>query len=201
MKRIWVLAALVCLLVSGCKRIYPNEYIHVAEHNAPYAYKDDSSQEQVPRTPTASDYYALRSVLSGFVASGVEHGLVQLVSYRGDEEQDLKRVTVYLTEEDPICAYAIDYITLERTQTEEGSLVSVDAVYRRSVGEIESIQFVRGNDAALGIMRNAMTQFHSSATIRILCRSFRRFPPLSIRIPAMYGWWRCASATRRTVRP
>lgn len=169
MKRILAAELLLCLLLCGCKRIYPNEYLKLTEHKAPYAYKNDSSDGQndaVP-TPVVSDYYALRSALSGFVTEGVEHAQVQMENYRGDEEQDINRVKVYLTEEDPICAYAIDYISLERKQNEDGWLITVDAVYRRSVREIESILFVRGNAAAAESMRSAMTQFQNSVTVRI----------------------------------
>lgn len=169
MKRIFAAVLLLCLLLCGCKRIYPNEYLKISEHNAPYAYKQDSSdgQNNAAPTPEVSDYYALRSALTGFVTTGVEHGQVQMRNYRGDAEQDINRVKIYLTEEEPVCAYAIDYINLERRQNEDGWLLTVDAVYRRSVREIESILFVRGNSAALEAMRSSMTQFQNSVTVRI----------------------------------
>ena len=169
MKRITAAFLALCLLLCGCRRIFPNEYIRLSEHNAPYAYKGDTAEKptQAVRSPVVSDYYALRSVLMGYVTSGTEHGQVRMEKYRGEPEQDLKRVKTYLTEEEPICAYAINYITLEQKPTEEGWLVSVDAVYRRSVRQIESIIFVRGNDAADETLHDALTQFQNTVTVRI----------------------------------
>ncbi len=171
MRRLIALSAMLCLLLCGCERLYPREYLQLSEHNSPYAYKVDptepTGENPTVRTPVVSDYYALRSVLSGYVMTGVQHGQVRMEKYRGDEEQDVIRVNEYLTREDPLCAYAIISIHLDHRPTENGWLVSFDASYRRTVHELESIEFVRGNEAAAVILQDALNEFRTRSTVRI----------------------------------
>lgn len=172
MKRpiLWILILVFSLLISGCAGWNTDVYISVAEHDAPYAYHPETTEaaeETEPPIPTASNYYQMRTILQGFVTSGVEHGQLILSSYDGDLEEDIKKVTRYLTTEDPVSAYATDYLACERKPYGAGWLVTVNAVYRRSVSEIQAIQPVRGTDAAYQKMLDALIQQNGSVTLQI----------------------------------
>ena len=173
MKR-WFLivsCALLCAaLMAGCRRLYPDESLSVKEHNAPFAFRETTAAPTETADPpmlTASNYYELRSVLRSFVSDGVEHGEVFVRSYSGNLEDDLKKLIRYLTEEDPVSAYATDYVSCERMSMDGGWMVSVNAVYRRSVGEIREIQPVRGSEEALSRMLDALRRQENSVTLQV----------------------------------
>ena len=169
MRRLMPMLAALLLVLTGCRGLYPSEYLYQAEHEAPYAVKE--VETTVPETeaplPTAADYYELRDVIRSFVLNGTEHGQIRVTEYGGDLEQDLRQVTRYLTNQDPISSYATDYISCEREEIGDGWLIRVDAVYRRSANEIASIRFVRGREAAVQAMYAALRDLQSSVTLQI----------------------------------
>ena len=172
MKRfvLWLLIAALTVCFSGCAGWNANEYVSVVDHDAPYAYHPEATEaaeETNPPIPTASNYYQMRTILRGFVISGVEHGQLILTDYEGELEGDLKKVTRYLTAEDPISAYATDYLACERKSYGSGWLITVNAVYRRSVSEIQAIQPVRGTDTAYKKMLDALIQQNGSVTLQV----------------------------------
>lgn len=162
---------LVCLMLGGCKRLYPVDSLYVNEHNAPYAFKETTqavTEPTEPPVPTATDYYGLRNIMYGFVTGGVEHGQIYVPTYEGKLEEDLKKLVHYLTAVDPVAAYATDYINCERSQVLGNAwMISMDAVYRRSVSEIEAISPVRGDESAVDRMVEALRQQESSITLQV----------------------------------
>lgn len=169
MKRVWTVVLLLALALAGCKGVIPNEYLSVSDHDDPFSYRETTEpvEETEAPIPSASNYYSMRTVLQSFVTGGVEHGQLWLVNYDGDVEQDLKRVIKYLTTEDPVAAYATDYINCERYAYRGDWMVSVDMVFRRSAREIEAIEPVRGVESALARMIDALSQGQSSVTLQI----------------------------------
>ena len=172
MKRQYLCFLFILLLVcSGCSRLLPKDDLFVAEHDDPFSYKEETeppeTEETEPPIPSAGNYYTMRSIIQEYVNQGVEHGQLLLQQYEGDIDQDLRRVVKYLTTEDPVVAYATDYLYCERYPYRDGWLVSVDVIFRRSVSEIQAIEPVRGNEAAMEKLLDAMTQLQSSLTLRI----------------------------------
>lgn len=174
MKRLLPLLLALCLLLTGCRgiynRLFKNEYLSLSEHDAPFALRETTeapTEAAEPSTPAAGDYYQMRSILTSFVTSGVEHGEILLTDYDGDVEQDLKRVVRFLTTQDPICAYAVDFVSYERFESEKGWRICFNMVFRRSTGEIASIEPVRGNETAVRRMREALLQQQSSLTLQV----------------------------------
>ena len=165
----WVPLLALCLLLTGCRELYKNEYLSLSEHDAPFAFRETEAPEETAdsATPTASNYYSMRSILTSYVAGGVEHGEILLTDYDGEVEQDLKRVTRFLTTQDPVSAYATDFVSYERYESDRGWLVTFNMVFRRSTGEIASIEPVRGNEAAVRRMLDALSQQQSALTLQI----------------------------------
>lgn len=164
-KRIFPLL-LAALLLAGCSAYQSAEYLNVQEHVDPFSYKE-SETEAVDEPMTASTYYDLRSALTTLMTEGTEHAEIQIVRYSGNLDNDLKRVVDYLTQTDPVGAYAIDYINYEASATGEKTVVNFDLVYRRSASEIAAIRSVRGNDQADQILYTALEEFAPSITLQI----------------------------------
>lgn len=169
------LAILVMCLCSGCNRLFGDDYLSVRQHYDPYAYKEETAPtesetetERETLIQSVSSYYEMLGLLRRFVTEGVEHGQFLLTeSYAGDREEALSEAFVAMRTEDPLGAYAIDYMEYEHTQQAEGWLVTVDAVYRRSTSEIEAIRSVRGNDRAMELITETLDQLGASITLRI----------------------------------
>ena len=60
-------------------------------------------------------YKSLKNALRTLVQNGVEHGVIHTSQYSGDVEEDLPAAVYEFSREDPIGAYAIDYITHDCT--------------------------------------------------------------------------------------
>ena len=165
-----LLLALLCLL-SGCGFI-SDSYVSVTEHYDPYAYKEETEPgetEPPDEEPlqTVGNYYSMLELLRSFVTEGVEHGQFLFGQFSGDREETLKDAFYAIKYEDPVGAYAIDYIEYSHTQQNNAWLVTVDTVYRRSASEIQAIQSVRGNDRALRQIYDTLDQNGAAVTLQI----------------------------------
>ena len=171
MKMRWIIPGLALLLLTGCGLVQ-NSYLSVEEHYDPYAYHEETqpSTEPEPTEPTlqnAASYFAVKSILRGFVTEGVEHGSFLYAQSSGDVDETLRRAFNDVKTEDPIGAYAIDYMEYTRHRNGDGWLVTVDAVYRRSASEIDAIRSVRGNDAALELIHQTIDQLGTAVTLQV----------------------------------
>lgn len=166
MKRMLVLL-LAVLLLSGMTGCRSAEYLHIQEHVDPFSYKETTAEETEEQRLSASDYYSLRSVLLSVMTEGTEHSEIFLDAYSGNTENDLKRVAAYMTNYDPVGAFAIDYINYELKEDRSGASAVFDIVYRRSAGEIAAIRSVRGNDQADSAIYAALEEFAPSVTLQI----------------------------------
>lgn len=160
-----VLLAAVLLLssLSACRSA---EYLHIQEHVDPFSYKETTEETESPRL-IASSYYDLRDVLISQMMDGAEHSQIFLENYTADVENDMKRLVTYMTDSDPVGAYAIDYINYELFSGQHEQSVAVDVVYRRSASEIAAIRSVRGNEQADNFVIAALEEFAPSVTLQI----------------------------------
>ena len=102
------LAAL--LLLPGCSAMLNREYQVVSPHPEFPATEENSSAIRV------ETYQELVNAVLYFVEQGVEHGVVRLVNYTRDVESDLSRACLEVAKEDPLGAYAVDFIKNDYTR-------------------------------------------------------------------------------------
>ena len=163
--------ALALLMLSGCMLQYEGESVSLAEHKDPYAFRETTQPPTEATEPdpirTASDYYSLREALYQFIFAGVEHGEVVIKDYTGSIETDIDKIKDYFMNQDAISAYAVDYLELDRVYSGGAWRVRMDAIYRRSAGEIAAIESVLGIDAALKRMTSALVEQENSFTLRV----------------------------------
>ena len=165
-KRFFALSLTVVLL-CGLTACRSSDYLSVQEHQDPFSYKETTVEDTQEQELRVSDYYSLRTALISLMTQGEEHAQVYLDGYSGNADNDLKRVVSYLTESDPVGAYAIDYINYERQRTPGSNAVLFDVVYRRSANEIAAIRSVRGNEQANSVLYTALEEFAPSVTLQI----------------------------------
>ena len=129
-----VLFALLLLLLCGCAALVPSEYTLVTPHNP------GTKTEQQSDVLTVYDYKTLKNALRTLVQNGVEHGVIHTNQYSGDVEEDLPDAVYEIAREDPIGAYAIDYITHDCTLIVNYYEIRMRITFRRTAREIASIE-------------------------------------------------------------
>ena len=142
MKRI--LAALLMLFVlgtaSGCEQILEREYRSSQEHYEQYVQEEDSSALVV------RNYSGLRNAILHFIEQGDEKGVIRVYDYSGDVSHDLTEVCLYIQQDVPLGAYAVDYISHEKISIMSYTELNVYITYKRPYREIQEIVNVSPQD-------------------------------------------------------
>lgn len=102
-----------------------------------------------------------------FVRNWTEQGEIRISGYSGDLTADLTETVRYITQEDPIGAYAVDYADAELRGDAQTGTVEVSIVFRRSAAEIDAIVTVSGVNGAHAKIRQALANFDAALTLRI----------------------------------
>ena len=148
MKKLLCLLLLLSLL-SGCGMVDDSYYV-VQKHSEPptQATQDQNETEE----PTVvNDRDSLRSALLYRTRNWIEQDTLLIENYVGDFNRDLSEVLNHATQEDPIGAYAVDYIDVQLIGDTVSGSIQVAIVFRRSAAEINSIVTV--NSTAIALQR------------------------------------------------
>ena len=165
------LAAL--LLLCGCQRMYPDEYISVNEHEAPFAYRETVTEPATteakpePEILTVSRAYDIREGIQDLVMNGEEAGQFRLKNYVGDVEADMKNMFNTLLSDSPKINYAMDSFDWTIQRDKDGTLVTVEMKLRLAPQEIQAIQTRLFPDAAMSSIYTALRQQLSSYTVQV----------------------------------
>ena len=149
--------ALSCaLLLTGCSSLLENPYAVVEPHTERPATAEDSSAVQ------AGTYSELVNTVLFFVSQGTEKGLIQLTDdYDGDVEEDLNRACLEVAKDDPLGAYAVDFIKNDCTKVLTTYEATITISYRRTREQIRSLVNVTGTSAIRDEVRAALADFQS----------------------------------------
>ncbi len=164
MKQFLALALIFLLLMglSACGSWVMEDYSLVTPHVEQTLQPQTPEQEE--SIPTASSRTELRGAVLALIRNWTEQGTVLLSDYRGDISADLEDTLRYATQEDPIGAYAVDYMDAE---FDGEQTVAVNIVFRRSATEVDSIVTVSGNAGAYGKIHQALAAYDMALTLRI----------------------------------
>lgn len=134
-RRLAVLLAAAALALSACSAAVPSEYVQVRAH---------SETAEKPRSDalTAENYAQLKSVIRSFVEGSVEHGIIRVYSYDGDVEQDLADAARAVWRDDPLGAYAVDYLTYSCSLIVSYYELRVDITYRRTPAQLARLEYL-----------------------------------------------------------
>lgn len=162
MKRIIVALLLVCALtLTGCASMLNRGNLVVTPHNEIPAAEENSSILRV------ENYQDLVNGILYFVLEGREKGTIRLYNYARDVDDDLNAACIEVAQEDPIGAYALDYIKFEVAQIIHYYEVQLFFTYRRSQEQVDSIVSVVGTNAIRQELQEALTAFRPEVTLRI----------------------------------
>jgi hypothetical protein len=165
--------ALFLLLLSGCEGWFSSSYRSVTPHVEQSYPTEDVAASLAP--PVVTNRNELRGTVLSFIRDWTESGTILVEAYSGDVAADLQETMDYVTQEDPIGAYAVDYADSEFYGDRENGRIEISIVFRRSAAEIDSIVTVNGIAGANVKIRQALSDYESSLTLRIRNYAARDF--------------------------
>lgn len=155
---------LSALTLTGCVPMLERSYADASPH---MQFSDDSENESILRAQT---YQGLVSALLYLVGKGEEAGVVRLYQYgsiTGTAASDVDRACLEVTQEDPLGAYAVDYIKYDVEQTPAYYQVNVKLAYTRTPEEIARVISVTGSSAVAGELEELLKDRPETVTFRI----------------------------------
>jgi len=157
-----ILAMAATVALSGCTGMLNRDYQAVSPHPNYPSLEEDSS---VIRAET---YQELVNAVLYFVSQGMELGNVHLVNYTGDVEEDLARACLEVATEDPLGAYAVDFIiNSDYTRVVTTYEASISIAYRRTPEQIKSVISVTGSNAIRQALQDTLFNFSPEIAIRV----------------------------------
>lgn len=160
--RITALILGLCLMLGGCASLLNRSYSTQAPHEP---FSDEEKDSDILRAET---YQGLVSALLDFISRGANEGTIRLYNYTGSAESDLDAAYLELTRQDPLGAYAVDYITYELSRVMSYYEVHLrKIVYRRTPEQVEGIVSVTGVSAIVGELREVLSEVREEAVFRV----------------------------------
>lgn len=160
-KRIILLALALSVALTGCEVMLERSYSASSPHVDKLTTAGDPS---VVRVET---YRELVSALLYLVSRGEEEGAIQFYSYTGDVEADLTAACLEVTTQDPLGAYAVDYIRHELSQVVAYDQANLSIHYRRTLEQIRSLVNVTGTSAIRTEIQTALSNFEEELVLRV----------------------------------
>ena len=148
------------LLLSGCSALLDRPYAVVSPHPEHPGAGEDASI-------TVDSYPELVSAVLYFVSQSVEEGRIQLTDYDGDVETDLNSACLEVAKDDPLGAYAVDFIKNDYTRVLTTYEVNIYITYRRTPEQIRSLVNVTGASAIRQVLGEALADFEPEVALRV----------------------------------
>jgi len=148
-------------LLTGCASMLNREYIFVEPH---HQFSDTGTDPSILRAET---YQGLVNAILYLVSQGLEEGVVRLYNYTRDVESDLAGACLEVAKEDPLGAYAVDYIKYDFARIVSYYEAEVQITYRRTPEQIKSVLSVTGSSAIRGELREALVRFSPEVILRV----------------------------------
>lgn len=166
MKRIFaILTALLTAFLCACGALVEDSYLAVEPHAEQPTQTVGATQEEAETVVTNRS--ELRGAVLSRIRDWVEFDTLRVENYEGDLEGDLSETLAYATQEDPIGAYAVDFIDAELSGDAASGSIELSVVFRRSAAEIASIVTVNNTSAALRRIDQALISGETALTLRI----------------------------------
>jgi len=150
-----------CLMLSGCAALLDQDYVDVTPYEAVLTTEGD------PSTLRAESYQELVNALMHFVTTGAETGRIRLYMASEELESELDAACLEVVQEDPLGAYAVDYIKYSVSPVVTYSEAEVQIFYRRSREQVDSITSVTGTTAIRSAFESLLSSFETQKVLRI----------------------------------
>jgi len=160
MKSRVVILIIITLLLSSCSRLLENEFRSITP-------LDEQTHEPISEgaaPPRASNYSELENIVLRFVRGGISEGRVRLRNYAGNARNDVARVRLEVMRNEPIGAYALEYIDADTTQVITDFDVVFSLTFRRTFEQIQAIENIGGPRAFENRLISTLSAFETELT-------------------------------------
>ena len=163
MKKLCFLAGALCLaaILAGCSHFLVQEYQVVTPHT------EQGAVEENDDALTAQNYVSLRNAILSFVEDGVEDGVIRIYDYSGDVEEDLAAAAYDVAKNDPLGAYAVDYMTHDCTLIVSYYEIHIRITFRRTLEQIQAVRRASSMSELTQMLENALDAYDSELTVRV----------------------------------
>lgn len=160
-KAIPALLLALIMVLSGCASILERDYLVIT----PY---DPNSVGSNPSALRVENYQDLVDAIFQLVSEGEEHGILNLYNYAAqDVDTDLARACREIITEDPLGAYAVDYIKHDSSFIVSYHEANIYITYRRTPEQVNSIVSVTGANAIRQELSKTLSGFSTEAVLHI----------------------------------
>ena len=162
-KRILLLAAALCLLLSGCGgALLERSWSSVTPHSAGYWENGDRD------TLRADSYQDMVNAILMLVASHAESGVIRCY-FGGDAEYTelASEACSEVQQETDLGAYLLDYITYAGTEERDCYELTLNLSYRRTAEEQQSIINATSTEAIPDLLRAAVAEGAGRLVVRV----------------------------------
>ena len=154
-----VLAA--SLLLTGCASMLTREYGSVEPHSATLVSEGDAN------TLRAESYQDVVNGLIYFINRGAESGSIRFDGEEPDVRALLDEACLEVVQEDPLGAYAVEYIKYNVAPIVGSYEADVHIPYRRSREQVAAITDATGASAIRSELSEALAAFSPEVVLRI----------------------------------
>ena len=155
-----VMAALM-LLSTGCSSMLNRDYSSVTVHSATPTAEGDANTMRV------QNYQELVNALIYLINQGEESGSIRYSGEEADFKKLMDEACLEVKQEDPLGAYAVDYIKYSVTSIVGSYEADVQITYRRTREQVASIVDATGAAAIRSELSRALSSFDTEVVLRI----------------------------------
>lgn len=155
-----VMAALM-LLSTGCSSMLNRDYSSVTVHSATPTAEGDANTMRV------QNYQELVNALIYLINQGEESGSIRYSGEEADFKKLMDKACLEVKQEDPLGAYAVDYIKYSVISIVGSYEADVQITYRRTREQVASIVDATGAAAIRSELSRALSSFDTEVVLRI----------------------------------
>ena len=152
------------LITTGCSAVLNRDYTSVTPHSATPVSDGESNTLRV------ASYQELVNALIYFIGRGIESGTIRFDGGENDEtelQQMLDEACLEVVQEDPLGAYAVEYIKYSITPIVGSYEADLQITYRRTREQVASIIDATGTSAIRSELSDALSEFSTQVVLRI----------------------------------
>ena len=160
-KRLLAVLIASSLLLSGCSSMLARDYASVTAHNMAQTAEGD------PSVLRADSYQELVNALIYLINQGEESGSIRYSGEEADFKKLMDEACLEVKQEDPLGAYAVDYIKYSVISIVGSYEADVQITYRRTREQVASIVDATGAAAIRSELSRALSSFDTEVVLRI----------------------------------
>lgn len=160
-KMICAVMAALMLLSIGCSSMLNRDYSSVTVHSATPTAEGDANTMRV------QNYQELVNALIYLINQGEESGSIRYSGEEADFKKLMDEACLEVKQEDPLGAYAVDYIKYSVISIVGSYEADVQITYRRTREQVASIVDATGAAAIRSELSRALSSFDTEVVLRI----------------------------------